>query len=247
MNNGAIYIDKGGEVGALLIHGFTSSAYQFNELARYLSEKGITVLAPMITGHGTTPDDLIKTSPEDWLNSLEEPLRFLQTKVKRLFLVGNSFGGNLAFELALKYPVTGLISLGTPIFLRRQEWVRFRLDTIYRFRKYYRKPPALYHIDYTDFSDEVTYPVIPIKSLHDFLDFIEKHTIPHLSQVKAPVLIVHSSGDQVIHPRSAQYLHEHIGSAKKRIYWLRAFTHEITKSRRREEIFDKIWQFISEN
>ncbi|MFH1225766.1 MAG: alpha/beta fold hydrolase [bacterium] len=247
MNNGAIYIDKGREVGVLLIHGFTSSAYQFNELARYLAEKNVTVLAPMIIGHGTTPDDLIKTNPDDWLKSIEEPLRFLQSKVKKVFLLGNSFGGNLAFELSLKNSVAGIISLGTPIFLRRFWWVKLRLLTDYRFRKYYRKPPALYRIDYTDFSDEVTYPVIPIKCLRDFLGFIEKRTIPHLPEVKAPVLIVHSSGDQVIHPRSAQYIHEHIGSGKKRIYWLRAFTHEVTKSRRREEIFDKIYQFISEN
>ncbi len=247
MFNGRIYLDKGGERGALLIHGFTSCTHQFRELSPFLANKGMTVMAPLVAGHGTKPEDLIKTSSRDWLKSVEEPLEFLQKKVKKVYLIGNSFGANLAFELALNHPVSGIVSLGAPIFLRRQLWIKLRLATDYRFRKYYRKLSSLYGLDYIDFSDEVTYPVIPIKSLYDLFYFIKNYTIPHLPEVKAPIFIAHTTRDQIINPQSAQYIHEHIGSEEKRIYWIKSFRHEVTKSKRREEIFEKIWEFISDN
>src|SRR3989344_9202589 len=61
---------KGGKTGALLVHGFTSSPYEFTDLANYLAKKGFTVYAPLMKGHGTSPENLATTNDEDWLNSV---------------------------------------------------------------------------------------------------------------------------------------------------------------------------------
>ncbi|MFH1173359.1 MAG: alpha/beta fold hydrolase [bacterium] len=247
MFNGRIYIDKGGEKGALLIHGFTSCTYQLKEMADFLANKGITVLAPLVAGHGTQPEDLAKTDASDWLRSVEIPLEFLQSRVKKLYVIGNSFGGNLAFELAKKYEVAGVISLSTPIFLSHHGWIKLRLKTDYRFRKNYCKVTRFFMADYDNFSDEVIYSTIPIKSLHDFLNFIKEKTIPHLAEIKDPALIIHTTKDQVIKPKSAQYIYDHLGSAKKEIHWVKSFNHEITRAKKRDDVFEKIYQFIRDN
>ena len=67
-----IFIDKESSVGILMIHGFTSTPDEFREMSVYFSEKGFTVYAPLITGHGITPDNLLKTTPQDWTASVKE-------------------------------------------------------------------------------------------------------------------------------------------------------------------------------
>lgn len=247
MFNGRIYIDKGGEKGVLLIHGFTSCTYQLRELANFLAEKGFTVLAPLVAGHGTSHEDLAKTDASDWLRSVEIPLEFLRSRVKKLYIIGNSFGANLAFELARNHKVDGLISLAAPIYLSRQSLIKFRLKTDYRFRKNYRKFSRFFCSDYDNLSDEIIYSTIPIKSLHDFLNFIKDKTIPYLNDIKEPILIIHTTKDQIIKPKSAQYVYDHVGSEKKEIFWVNSFNHEITRAKKRQDVFDKIYQFIRDN
>ena len=107
------------EVGVLLLHGFTSTPAQFMELAEYLAGKGVSVYAPLIAGHGTKPEDLEKTTSKDWIESCEKALDELSEKVKKVFVLGNSFGGNIAFKLAHDYPeriTSGIFtSLSTPL------------------------------------------------------------------------------------------------------------------------------------
>jgi carboxylesterase len=88
--------------------------------------------------------------------------------------------------------------------------------------------------------------VVPIKSLYNFLVFIKKVTIPNLAKVRAPTLIVHASEDPVVDPRSAQKLHECLGSNYKKVCWLNGRFHSLSNMQKREEIFDRIYKFIRE-
>jgi carboxylesterase len=243
-----IYIDNNSKIGILLIHGFTSTPHQFKDLSKYLSSNGFSVYAPLITGHGTKPEDLVKTSPEDWKKSVKEAYLKLKEKTGKVIVVGNSFGGNLAFWLAkeIENEMLGIVSLGTPIVLKYQMVIRARLFLYGWARKYYRKPMRIYKTDYTDMMDEVTYPLIPVKNLREFLDFIKNETIPNLSKVKAPTFIAHADVDPVARPKSATYIYEHLGSSFKRIYWFESNRHIITTARNCNDLFYKILDFINE-
>ena len=244
------FIMKSTEVGVLLLHGFTSTPYQFKALANYLADKNLTVYAPIIAGHGTSPQDLADTSLYDWIESSEKAFICLKEKVKKVFIIGNSFGGNLAFYLAAKYnnPLSGVVSLGTPITLRYHKFLQVRLYTYGLLKRLYRKAGRDYKSNYIDLYDEISYPVIPIKSMRDFFYFIRKITIPSLSQVKSPALIIQASADALVHPKSVQYLHEHLGSDFKKVCWFNGNHHALTDPHNsiREEIFKKIHEFIEE-
>lgn len=243
------FIFKTPEIGILLLHGFTSTPHQFVELGEFLSREGITVYAPLLAGHGTHPDDLANTALKELLESVEVAFQKLKEKVKRIIIIGNSFGGNLAFYLATKFSnpdILGIISLGTPITLRWQKFIKLRLYTYGWFKKYYRKSRVNYKLDYTDFSDEVTYPVIPIASLRKFFYFIKKLTIPELKKIRVPTLIIQADADPVINPKSAQKIHENLGSPNKKIFWLNGNIHTVTKDEQRGRVFKKIWEFIEE-
>lgn len=242
-----IFIDNNSEIGILLLHGFSSNPRQFKELANYLSARGFTIFAPVIAGHGTTPDDLKKSGHEDWKESVKNAYVQLRQTVKKVVIVGNSFGSNLGFWLAKEFdnePI-GIVSLGAPIFLRWHRFIKFRLATYGRLFSYYKKPARIYKIDYTDMWDEIAYRVIPIKSLKDFFDFIEQETIPNIGKVTVPVLIANANHDDVIHPRSAAYIFSHIGSKIKEVFWFNSDMHGVAGAGC-EGLFPKIYDFIKE-
>ncbi len=240
---------KNPEVGVLLLHGFTASPYQFRYLRGLLANKNLTVYAPVIAGHGTHPKDLQNTTIDDWIGSAEKAYDFLKEKVKKIVIIGNSFGGNLAFQLAIKNDpsLNGIISLGTPVYLRWQKLIYLRMYSYYWFKKYYKKRGENYASNLMDdLSVEVSYPVIPIKSLKIFLKFIKYFTLPGLKHITTPALIIQASKDPVVHSKSAQHLHEHLNCQFKKICWLDGKFHSMPDIYKKEEIFQIIYSFIQE-
>jgi len=77
-DNKAIFFPRSSDVGVLLLHSYTSTPYEFADLAMYLADKDITAYVPTIAGHGTTPDDLAKTTIDDWQKSAEDAYLFLK-------------------------------------------------------------------------------------------------------------------------------------------------------------------------
>lgn len=243
-----IFINNHGDVGILMLHGFTSTPDEFRELSVYLSEQGFNLYAPLIAGHGTSPEDLMKTRPEDWMLSAKQAYVRIKATSQKVFIIGNSFGSNLGFWLIkeFKNEPAGIITLDAPIILRNHFFAILRLYTYGLFKKYYVKSKKVYETDYIDGADDITYRLIPLKSLREFLKFIKYESIPHLSEVKIPILIAHSKDDPIIHPKSAPYIHSHIGSSSKKIYWVESRYHGFTIEGRRKEVFHMISKFIQE-
>ncbi len=244
----AIYFPRNSEVGVLLLHSYTSTPYEFYDLAKYLADKGLTVLAPTIAGHGTTPEDLAKTTIADWQQSAEDAYLFLKQKAKKVFVVGSSFGGNLAFHLATKFsnPLAGVVSMGTPIKVRWEKAFKLAIYTYGWFKKNQKKRRADYKLIYLN-QEQVVYPVMPVPSLRRFFSFIHKITIPSLKNIKAPTLIIQSSADKIVDPRSAQYLHEHLGSEDKRVLWVNGHHHALAIDEKRGLIYKAIYRFVTGN
>ncbi|OGY43857.1 MAG: hypothetical protein A2729_05230 [Candidatus Buchananbacteria bacterium RIFCSPHIGHO2_01_FULL_39_14] len=244
----SIFYPRGIESGVLLLHSFTSTPYEFSDLARYLAEKDITVYVPTLAGHGTNPDELAKTTALDWQKSAEHSYLFLKQHVKKIYVIGSSFGGNLALYLATKFtnPLAGIVSMGTPIKVRWQKAFKFALYSYGWLKKYQKKRRADYKLMYLD-QEQVVYPVMPVPSLRRFFNFIKKITIPSLSKIKVPILIIQSSADRIVSPDSAQYLHEHLGSEDKRILWINGSHHALAVDDKRGLIYRAIYRFITDS
>ena len=95
-------------------------------------------------------------------------------------------------------------------------------------------------------DDEVTYPLIPIKSLGEFLKFLKCETAPNLPKVKVPVLVGHANVDPVVHPKSATYIYERLGSQFKKIFWFDSNAHIVVNGKDRKMLFEKAYDFIKE-
>lgn len=236
------------DIGVLLLHGFTSSPHQFKNLREFFIKRKITVFSPVIAGHGTDPEDLRKTSIEDWIQSGYDAFNKLKSYAKHIVIVGNSFGGNIAFQIAVKNDeqLKGIVSLGTPIFLRNHTLITLRTYTYGWMKKYYKKRGKHYHASYGENVEVISYPVIPVRSLRNFLRFIKYFTIPNIQHVTTPVLLIQGNRDQVVHPKSVQFLHQHLKSEYKKVCWLDGPIHSIYDIQEKEEFFHLIFSFIQE-
>lgn len=96
-----------------------------------LQERGHTVQAIRLPGHGTSPEDMIRTEWTDWyghvLNSYDE---LASLSFDRIIVMGHSMGGLLALKLAAECKVDGLVSLATPIYFTTRkiilaEWMQY--------------------------------------------------------------------------------------------------------------------------
>lgn len=103
--------------GLLLLHGSAATPCNHRALGQLLLGQGFTVLAPLLAGH----EDLPKLqsgaiSWQDCYHSAEQALDFLSQWVERVFVVGSSFGGSLAYLLGIhrRDTVAGVVALSAP-------------------------------------------------------------------------------------------------------------------------------------
>ena len=61
--------DADGQMACYIIHGFTGSTYEMQELGKYMASQGITAVADILPGHGTSPKDCNTKIYQDWIDS----------------------------------------------------------------------------------------------------------------------------------------------------------------------------------
>jgi len=227
----------------IIIHGFTSSAYEVHDMAHYLADKGIDVHAVLLAGHGGSFDYLKSTNKEDWYFSAEKVLKSYLGKYKNIFLVGYSFGANIAFHLTRNYPeIKGVASLGIPVYIRNEKYIRFFLPLAQIFRKKFRK----HWVDKDQLALTATgrHRDIPIKSIAEFYSFIDNYTKKEIKEIDQPTLIIHARDDMVSDPRSSEYLYTNIASSHKTMYILNKDNHNLVHDSRRDFVFNRVYQFM---
>jgi len=228
-----LFLQRGNEVGILLIHGFTSSPGDFSKLANFLAEKNITVYAPLLPGHGTHPRDLKSINHQDWINSAQQALNLLNTKKK--FVLGYSMGGTLALTLAAENDLDGVISINSAIFLANR-YVAF-IPLLKLVETYTAKKSE----DIIKFIDEkrVVYDSTPLESITELQELI--NTV-QLQKITEPILIFQADNDKIILPESADYIYSNVNSEDKILISLANSTH--SKINNQDETFSRLYKFI---
>ena len=233
---------RGGPTGCLLIHGFTGQPGEMRWLGDYLAGQGHTVLGVRLAGHGTTPDDLGRTTWQHWLGSAADGLEILRAQCERVFVLGLSMGGLTTINLAARFPVAGLVPMSTPILERNDLRLKFA-GLIALFQPHSKKKPPKSADMLLQSPDHYSYPVWPTRAVKQFYDYL-RVTRAALPRVAAPALVVHSRGDDFITAPHAEYLFPRLGSPDKEMLWLETSGHVVTEGPERGKLFDYIQAFI---
>lgn len=229
-----------GPVGALFCHGFTSSPQNMRLLADHLHDRGVAVRAPLLPGHGTTWQDLNTKTQRDWIGAAEHAFHELSAESDEVFLVGLSFGGALALDLAARYPdrVNGVVTLAG--FVATKDPRRFLTPVI---RHVIRSLPGVGN----DIADpelkEIVYERFPTSAAHFMLKQVKRARLA-LPSVTAPILVMHGRNDRTVPPFNAQIMYDTVASTDKELVWLERSNHVITLDHDRSELFDRTYRFI---
>ena len=192
---------SGGPVGVLLCHGFTGSPQSMRPWGEYLAAAGYSVELPLLPGHGTTWQDMNRTTWQEWYAAVDEALTRLRGHCSTTFVAGLSMGGCLALRLALERPadVAGLVLVNPAV---RFEDRRLRLLPVLR-----RVTPSVAGIG-SDIakpgSVELAYTRTPLHALASNLAMCAD-VVPRLPNVTQPLLLLRSAVDHVV-PASSSAL-----------------------------------------
>jgi carboxylesterase len=229
------------DTACLLLHGLTGApARDLWFLADYLTGHGISIVAPLLTGHGKTWKELELATAESWQNDALTGLDEVRTMGKTVFVAGLSMGGTLTLYLGEHRPeIAGLITINAPVYL---DDPKLRLVPILRhFQRSQPKAPP-------DVADrEAMLPDLGFNSMEAVYQFerLMQGVRRDLGMVTQPLLSFRSKQDHVVPPRNAEYILDHVNSHIKSIMTLDRSYHCATIDYDRERIAASIEQFIT--
>jgi carboxylesterase len=232
--------DSDGDIGILLLHGFTGSPASMRPWAHFLEEKGFAVRVPRIPGHGTKWQDLNKVKWQSWPKRAEQDLNDLLGKYKKVFIFGLSMGGANTLHLAADYSqkLAGIV-LVNPMIHIPDPTIKF-IDLI----KYITpKRPSVGDDIKKPGVTEWGYDALPMKGvaqLHRFL----KATRAKLTSVTCPTLLFHSIDDHVLPVSNTEIIMKEIASTEKVRIELGNSYHVATLDYDAETIFESSLQFV---
>ena len=233
--------------GVLLVHGWTSTAYEVRRLGKFLHEKGFTVSGPMLRGHGTKPEDLENITYQDWLVDLLKAYDELEKECNQIYIAGTSIGASLAILLALQRPQTkGLVLMATPYKIKLEKILETWGKLILPFKKYNTKfyPPTFGAA--TTITRVIAYQKYSTKSALEVIDLV-KAVREKLKEIKQPCFLIQSKQDHVVSHKSMDKIYEKISSnVKKKKYINRAY-HTFISDIKNEHVFMDILAFLQNN
>lgn len=235
---------EGGPVGALLIHGFTGCPAEMRLVADYLHSQGCTVSAPLLAGHGTTPDDMNCRKWTEWTEDADRALAELNSRCETVFVAGLSMGSLLALYLAVEHPQLAGAIIYSPALMVNDRAIRLSPFLKHLVAKKHKSSKA--DTDLTDPEAQLrlwNYDELPLAAAHELLKLIAL-TERLLPQVTCPLLVIYSTSDKAIHQNSAPRTYERAGSKDKELVTLHNSGHCLTVDIEWKSVAAKTYEFI---
>jgi carboxylesterase len=218
---GNAFFWEGGSVGVLLLHGLTATAAEVRLLAERLHQRGYSVMAPLLPGHGTNPEELNETTWHDWAWEAEKSYHHMATVCEHVFVGGESTGAVLALELAAHYPdIAGVLCYAPAIKLALPTTDLIRL---------YAAAPLVNAIPKQKMGDNEYwqgYRVYPVRAVMELVR-LGRDMRRRLAGVRQPVLVMQGRHDETIAANAAEIIVAGVGSQIKEMHWLEKSGHVI--------------------
>ena len=234
---------EGGDVGVLVLHPFTGTPQIMRHLGEGLHRQfGFTISAPLLPGHGTSPDDLETIGYLDWLAAAERELQNLAERKRKVFVVGLSLGGVLALNFACRFPalVSGIVPIAANagIFLEALAELALTGDAPARV-------PALSSAIKAPGVKELAYSEIPVASVRSAY-VLAAATSNLLHKIVCPTLVIHAREDPSMPPANAMRIVNSISSDDVRLLWLNNSYHYVTLDNDKKLVLQRTGDFFSE-
>ncbi len=216
--------------GCLLIHGLGGGIHEVEPLVAPLEAKGFEVACPVLEGHSGPVPRLHNIQFREWILSAERALLKLVQSCEKIYIVGFAMGGLIAIELAMRYKISAIVFVNTPVYNR------YLLANMVSGRTKRES-----YISGRNFSSPVPLPVSVIKVFRQLLNKVK----PMIAQLKMPVMIAQSDDDQAARRHSASYLMSHTHSVVKQPSYYETGGHQLLTGEQGERVVKDIVEFFN--
>jgi carboxylesterase len=255
------------QTGILLVHGITGSPAEMKPLVRKLTAEGFEVACPPLAGHCSTLAELKQTRWSDWYESLEIALDDLRTRCDTVFVSGLSMGALLALKLAADHPdlISGVATLSATFFydgwnvprLRQRFLLPLAIYSPLRFFWSYHEPPpygikddrirtmidAVYRGQCEGLPETYGYSEFPGVTIRETFRLIAAAK-RELAAIVAPLLIVHSTEDDMASLKNATFLADGVSSPIVEKFYVDDTYHVLTLDKRRDDVAARVAGFF---
>jgi len=260
-------LERRGKAGVLLVHGVTGAPTEMKPLLRKLASENFTVYCPQLAGHCSTLKELKQTRWTDWYATLERSLKELRSECDMVFTSGLSMGALMALKLAADHPhsVDGVATLSATFFYDGWNVPRFKeryllpilIHSPLRYVLSYHEPSpygikderiralvdAVYNGDSANRPEKYGYsefPGITIRETFRLINAVKRD----LHRIVAPLLIVHSTEDDMASTENAKFLANKVGSGAVETFFVDDTYHVLTLDKRKDEVAERVARFF---
>lgn len=233
------FIFKAGKRAVLLLHGFTGHSADVRMLGRFLEKHNYTTHAPIYRGHGKPPEELLKTTPSDWWEDVVAAYDYLKDEgYEEIAVAGLSMGGVLGLKLSYMTKVQGVIPMCTPMFFDNEEQLTGG------FKQFARQYKQLERKDEDTIEAEMKALFEQKSNTFEEIGQFISEVSTQIDTIYTPTFVVQASKDQMINPKSATYIYEHVEATQKDIKWYENSGHVITLDKEREQLHEDVLAFL---
>ena len=236
------------DTGVLLIHGLMAAPEEVKEWAIFLHEKGLTVYAPRLSGHGTSSKDLSARNYNDWLDSVDRGHAILKTCCKKILVAGFSTGAGLALQSVILKPhdFEAVIAISAPLRFKSFSSRFAELLNGFNFFCNYLGMSNLSREFMTNDADNphINYLRCPVSAFVQVKKLMKK-VRRSLPDIFIPALVIQAKGDPKVDPESGPAIFKLLGTDKKHFAWIDYNMHGIVRGEIAVGVFKEVESFLA--
>jgi carboxylesterase len=244
-----------------LIHGLGGTQYDLGSMHKRLKNAGFVTHSLTLPGHGTTPEDLVNVTAEQWMDAVTTKYHEVAALHDNFHIMGMCMGALLATELAKRQKHTRgkLIALAPPIYIDgwATAWytplrhLMYHVPGVAARMKVEEEDPfgikneQLRAIVKAKFArgEAFHYRWVPLACVRQ-VDRLRGWVMTGLKDMASETLVIHAREDELTSLSSANYLVEQIGGARARMVVLENSYHMICVDNDREQVARNVLEFF---
>jgi carboxylesterase len=229
----------------LLLHGSGDSPQTLRYLAERLHAVGYTVSAPLLPGHGRSPEAFARVSADDYAAAAEAALDELRARHGWIAVGGLSMGAALAAQLAADAADVRALVLLAPYLAPTPEvaWATRTAPFWGTLHPYIGARGAMSVHDPVARDASYAYGIVTPSALRALLATAARGRAA-LAQVTAPTLVVHSRTDNRIPESVATATTETLRAPTER-HWVTGCGHVITVDYCKDLVAELVLAFLA--
>lgn len=239
--NAKPFLLESGDNAVLLIHGFTGSPSHMRTIGEAAHAAGFTARGILLPGHGTTIDDMEKSSGAQWLAASREAMVEMQKRYRHVAVGGLSMGGILAMLIAEAFNPSALL-LFAPA-LRYKQLTNYASPVAKHFMRVAKWRPRAFSPEEFLRDYDFGYPDAPVKMVEE-MTALQRKAKRGMAKISCPTLILQSHHDESVHVTVPERIAGGIASTVKEICWVDQSPHVLTIGPDRQYVNERVVDFL---